>query len=72
MYFTDEKIHEIIRNNCGSPPERVKVEYHIELNRWKYKFAFNARVKCNDYENTLDTLNRLIVAGEELLKTMEY
>lgn len=71
MYLSDEKIQEIIRNNCGSPPERAKVEYHIWLNRWKYNFNFNARVKCNDYDNTLDSLNRLIVAGEELLRTIK-
>lgn len=71
MNISDEKVQEILRNNCGTPPERAKVEYHIWLNEWKYDLALHARIKCNDYDNTLDSFRRLIQAGKDLLKTID-
>lgn len=72
MNFLDEKIQEIIKNNCGDPPCRELLQQHIELNTWKLNNAVkpirNSVPIENDPEEqqyTINTYRRLIAAGKD-------
>jgi len=70
MYLTDENIKQIISDNCGDPPKKELLEYHIWLNTWKLKYAEDSRVlplKGENKQETIDAYKRLISIAEELL-----
>jgi hypothetical protein len=67
MNLTDEKIKEIINNNCGNPPDKELVEYHIWVNQSKLDFyTKNPFNKGQELADELDSYCRLIKAGNEL------
>jgi hypothetical protein len=71
MNLSDEKIREIINNNCGTPPQIKLVEYHVWLNQSKLDFyTKNPLSNGQEHKDDLDSYRRLIKAGNELLDSM--
>jgi len=70
MNLSEEKIKEIITTNCGTPPQKELVEYHIWLNQKKLDFyTKNPAYKGKEQEDALNSYRRLIKAGIEILIT---
>jgi hypothetical protein len=71
MNLSDEEIQEIIKNNCGTPPQRKLVEYHIWVNQSKLNFyTKNPFYKGLEQQEALDSYRGLIKAGIELLNSL--
>ena len=68
MKLSDEKIQQIMENNCGNPPTREALEYHIWLNKSKLNFyTKNPLLKGQAHKDSLESYKKLIKAGEEAL-----
>lgn len=75
MKLTETEISEIVQKNCGTPPDRKRVEHHIWVNKEKLKFYSKPKSGLIDNlehkADMLDSYERLIKAGEKLLKEIE-
>lgn len=72
MRHTEEELQEIIRKNCGSPPDPEKLQYTIWLNKQKLDFYSRSPFPCrgpyNDealrsYQRLVDIATDLLVEG---------
>jgi preprotein translocase subunit SecA len=76
MNLTDIEIDQIIKNNCGSPPEVEKLKYSIWLNTWKYDdYSKTRRYSIHrsdkEYNDNLDSYKRLLNKLQEVLRSVQ-
>jgi hypothetical protein len=66
-------VSQIIEANCGNPPQRKLVEYHIWVNKSKYDFYSKSPFyRGDEHTKSQNFYKELITAGEKLLKTLTY
>lgn len=71
LSLRDADVLRIIKNNCGTPPEKKKLEYHIWLNQSKLDFYREAPL-YKGIEQSISQQNylKLIQAGRNLLEKL--
>jgi hypothetical protein len=78
MYFTDEEIETIIRNNCGDPADEQRLVKFIAMNedRLKYysanplKLGVSKQDKQKHHEDAINSYKRIIKAAKEKLNRL--
>ncbi len=71
MILSDEKIQEIITNNCGDPPVKEKLKFTISLNQHKLEFYTKYPfLKGQEHQDDLNSYRNLITAAVKKLNEL--